>query len=393
MELRVKLIVVALLLTSCATTSAPPLATNIDSAIHRPPFHHAFWSILVEEEDGRVLYARNADKLSIPASNRKLFLSATAAECLGLDTQLMTEVWRDGEDLIVRGDGDPSLGSWRYERSGDFELLAATLQARGITRVRDVIADVSSFDRRLIPGSWKVGNLGSDYSAPVDAITWGENEIPVDKAVPDPGLHAATTLRDALFMSGIEITGIPRVQTEPRVWAERITTLPSPFIGQLLGTVLKNSHNLYAEMLLKRSGGGTYEGGLARERTFLTGAPRIGGDSFRFADGSGLSPEDLVTPEATVHMLRWMNDPVRRGYWWSTLAQPNNDGTLRRRLVTLEQRLRGKTGTINGVAALSGILAMPDGRFRYFAIVCNHHPGDGDGAVKIIDEVVALISW
>lgn len=392
MEFRLRLIAVALLLTSCATTSAPPLATSIDATIHRAPFHHAFWSILVEEEDGRVLYARNAEKLTIPASNRKLFVSATAAECLGIDGQLVTEIWRDGEDLVLRGDGDPSLGSWRYERSGDFESLAALLQSRGITRVRDVIADVSSFDRNLIPGSWKVGNLGSDYSAPVDAITWGESEIPVDKAVPDPALHAATALRDALFLYGIEITGVPRVQTEPRAWGERIATLPSPFIGQLLGTVLKNSHNLYAEMLLKRSGDGTYRGGLARERTFLTGAPRIEGDSFRFADGSGLSPEDLVTPEATVRVLRWMNDPLRRGYWWSTLAQPNNEGTLRNRLKPFEQRLRGKTGTINGVAALSGILAMPDGRFRYFAIVCNHHPGDGDGAVKIIDEVVALIS-
>ncbi|MFL6246185.1 MAG: D-alanyl-D-alanine carboxypeptidase/D-alanyl-D-alanine-endopeptidase [Thermoanaerobaculia bacterium] len=392
MELRVKLIAAALLLASCATTTAPPLATSIDAAINRPPFQHAFWSILVEDEDGRVLYARNADKLTIPASNRKLFLSATAAECLGLDGQLITEIWRDGDDLIVRGDGDPSLGSWRYERSGDFDTLAETLHARGITRVHDVMADVSAFDRNLIPGSWKVGNLGSDYSAPVDAITWGESEIPVDRAVPDPGLHAANALRDALFMHGIEITGIPRVQTEPRTWAERIITLPSPFIGQLLGTVLKNSHNLYAEMLLKRVGGGTYGDGLAREHAFLTGAPRIDGDSFRFADGSGLSPEDLVTPEATVHILRWMNDPVRRGYWWPTLAQPNNEGTLRRRLTTLEHRLRAKTGTINGVAALSGILAMPDGRFRYFSIVVNHHPGDGDGAVKIIDQVVGMVA-
>ena len=48
---------------------------------------------------------------------------------------------------------------------------ADLLVRRGVTRVRDVVADVSAFDRVTIPGSWKVGNLGSDYSAPVDAIT------------------------------------------------------------------------------------------------------------------------------------------------------------------------------------------------------------------------------
>lgn len=396
MELRLNrhsILFVSLIFAACATAPPPAttLATSIDAAIHRPPFQHAFWSILVEEDDGRVLYARNADKLTIPASNRKLFTSATVADCLGISSQLTTEIWRDGDDLILRGDGDPSLGSWRYERSGDFDALAQTLRARGITRVRDVVADVSLFDRHTIPGGWKHGNLGYDYAAPVDALAWGENEVADDRSVPDPGLHAATTLRDALWQAGIESTGVPRVNTEPRTWSERVATIPSPFIGQLLGTVLKNSHNLYAEMLLKRTTNGTYDGAFATERAFLT-TLGIDGETYRFVDGSGLAPDDLITPETTIRILRWMNDRSRRAFWWMTLAQPNNDGTLRRRLPTLEQRFRGKTGTINGVAALSGILLMPDGHYRYFAAVINHHGGDGDGAVKIIDEIVETIA-
>jgi D-alanyl-D-alanine carboxypeptidase/D-alanyl-D-alanine-endopeptidase (penicillin-binding protein 4) len=394
MELRVIVCCLLIVLTGCATTPppSPSLASTIDAAISRPPFQHAFWSILIEEDDGRVLYSQNADKLTIPASNRKLFASATVSQCLGLDSQLATEVWRDGEDLVLVGDGDPSLGSWRYERSGDFDALADSLRARGITHVRDVIADVSRFDRDTFPGGWKYGNMGADYAAPVDALAWGENEIPVDRAVPDPALYAATVLRDTLVLRGITVTGMPRVNTAPRTWSERLATLPSPFIGQLLMTVLKNSHNLYAEMLLKRTADGTYNGAFARERTFLASEVGLDGAAFRFVDGSGLAPDDLVTPRSTVKILRWMNDPVRREFWWATLAQPNNLGTLRRRLIPLESRLRGKTGTINGVAALSGMIAMPDGRFRYFAVVTNHHNGDDDEAVKIIDEVVAAIA-
>jgi D-alanyl-D-alanine carboxypeptidase/D-alanyl-D-alanine-endopeptidase (penicillin-binding protein 4) len=188
------------------------------------------------------------------------------------------------------------------------------------------------------------------------------------------------------------VTGVPRVNTEPREWAEKIATIPSPFVGHLLTTMLKNSHNLYAEMLLKRTGGGTYEAAFGRERVFLTTEPRLDDGSFHFVDGSGLAPDDLVTPQATIKILRWMNDPARRAFWWSVLATPNQEGTLRRRVVTLEQRLRGKTGTINGVAALSGILAMPNDRFRYFAIVVNHHAGDGGDAQRIIDEIVELIA-
>jgi D-alanyl-D-alanine carboxypeptidase/D-alanyl-D-alanine-endopeptidase (penicillin-binding protein 4) len=387
MELRLRWIAALLLLANCASVPAPdPYRAIIDA---QP---RAIWSVLIEEDDGRVVFAHNADKLSIPASNRKLFASATIANCLGLDTTLTTEVWRDGDDLVLRGDGDPSLGSWRWERQEDFDDLARQLRTSGITRVRDVIADVSLFDRITIPGSWKFGNIGSDYAAPVDALAWGENEIPVDRAVPDAAMHAANALRDALFLRGIEITGTTRVNTEPHKWTTRVTTLRSPFVGELLRTVLKNSHNLYAEMLLKRAGGGTYENAFALERTLLTGDLHIANDSFQFVDGSGLAPDDLVTPQAVIRVLRWMNDPVRRDYWWSVLAQPANEGTLRRRLVTLEPRVRAKTGTINGVNALSGIIDMGNGRYRYFSIILNHHLASGDEALRLIDELVLVAS-
>ncbi|HEV7241219.1 MAG TPA: D-alanyl-D-alanine carboxypeptidase [Thermoanaerobaculia bacterium] len=373
-----------LLLASCTTATHFP--------IDQTPFDKALWSILIEEENGQTLYALNADKLMIPASNRKLFAAATIATCLGATTQLSTDVYRDGEDLIVKGDGDPSLGSWRYSREDDFDRLAETLRAKGVTNVRDLVIDVSTFDRVLLPGGWKLGNVGSDYSAPVDAITWGENEIPTDRAVESPALHAGNVLRESLYLRGISVANV-RVNTEPRalpekIAIEKIASIPSPFVAQLLQTVLKNSHNLYAEMLLKRSSNGTYDASFALERALLAGEVHVPRDSFRFVDGSGLAPDNLVSARASIALLRWMNHPSRRAFWWPILAQPNNDGTLRRRLVTLEERLRGKTGTINGVAALSGIIAMPDGRYRYFSVMVNHHIGDGDEAVKIIDLIV-----
>lgn len=394
MVVRLKLLLLAALLTASCATTAPPAPVAMGAAgpldaIHQPPFDKALWSIHVEDDDGRVVYSQNAEKLMMPASNRKLFAAATIASCLGSDAQLHTTIFRDGDDLVIRGDGDPSLGSWRYERAGDFDGVADALRARAITRVRDIVVDVSAFDRVTLPGGWKHGNLGSDYAAPVDAIAWGENELPGDRATPDPALHAGNTLREALLFHGITADGM-RVNTELRQWSgEKIADLPSPFIAHLLQTVLKNSHNLYAEMLLKRAADGTYDGAFARERLFLTSEAGVDGSAFRFVDGSGLAPDDLVNARAAVRVLRWMNEPTRRALWWATLAQPGNDGTLRRRLVGFEERLRAKTGTINGVAALSGILIMPNGRFRYFSIAVNHHTGEGSDAVKIIDSLVA----
>ncbi|HEX7705076.1 MAG TPA: D-alanyl-D-alanine carboxypeptidase [Thermoanaerobaculia bacterium] len=391
------------LLTACAThpapaTTPPSLAATIDASLDQSPFDRAFWSVLVEDEAGQVIYSRNADKLTIPASNRKLFSAAAIAACVGLDSRLETSIWRDGEDLVVVGGADPTLGSARYERTADFSRVASTLRSRGVTTVRDVIVDVSLFDRVLIPGGWKHGNIGSGYAAPVDAVAWSENQTADGRAVADPALYAAAALREALVLAGIPVSGELRVNTEPRVWDVRIDTLDSPFIVQMLTTVLKNSQNLYTEMLLKRSGlepeAGplTYAMALERERRFLMTDAGLDPGEFRFVDGSGLAPDNLVTPAATIRILRWMNHPARRGLWWSLLAQPANEGTLRARLVSLEDRMRGKTGTVAGVNALSGIIAMPRGDFRYFSIAVNHHIGSGADALRIIDDVVMQVA-
>jgi serine-type D-Ala-D-Ala carboxypeptidase/endopeptidase (penicillin-binding protein 4) len=378
-----------LLLTSCATTATSPLQQTIDAQIAR--FPRALWFIDIEDDAGHVLYSRNAATLAVPASNRKLAAALTIANCLGTDTRLSTSIWRDGDDLVVVGDGDPSLGSWRYSRDGDFDAVAETLRARGITRVRDLVADVSSFsDRITIPPGWKVNYLPETYGAPVDAIAWEENGAN-EHSIPDPGMFALTALRDALVTHGVSVDGALRVNTTPRAWGEKLLDIPSPFVAQLLTTVLKNSQNLYTEMLFKRASDGTYATSFARERALLTSDIGASGDAFRFVDGCGLAPDDLVAVETTVKILRWMNDPARRGFWWTVLAQPGEEGTLHRRVVTLHDRMRGKTGTLNGVNALSGIVAMPDGRFRYFSLMVNHQTGDTD-AEDALDAIVTAIA-
>jgi len=346
----------------------------------------AVWAIDVEDDSGRVLYARNAHKLMVPASNRKLFSAATAVDCFGFDHHFTTELWRDADDLILRGGGDPSFGGRYYASPGDaFAPMLAAVRARGITHVHDVVADVSLFERTTIPPSWKVGNLPWSYSAPVDAIAYHENTIE-EHAIADPALHAARALRDLLVLDGIAVDGDVRIGVAS---GERIAAVDSPPVSQLLTTMLKNSQNLYAEMLFKNAGGGSYASACDTERRFA-GTIGIDPHDLRFMDGSGLSPDDLVTPAAVVKLLRWMNASQRRGAWWLLLATPNQEGTLHYRLTELESRVRGKTGTLEGVSALSGIIAMPRGGYRYFSIIVDHNTAEDVN--KTIDEIVRLIS-
>lgn len=424
----------ALLLSgACATTA--PLAARIDRAAAVPALQHAIWGIDVQDDSGRVLYQRNAHTLLIPASNRKLFATSTALDCWGVDHQFSTELWLDGASVVIRGSGDPSY-------AGDFAPFIDALRARGIASVNDVVADVSAFDRETIPGGWEVEDVGTDYGAPVDALAYDENVVDVtllDCAQPqvitdppfvsatanvvcgpgepairsdatntlsidgamsssevedlpsiaNPALYAAQAFRDALLRAGIAVRGTFRVNTTPQTWPERLAVIESPPLSDLLATTLKISQNLYAEMLFK-STAGTYAGAEDVERGFLTSIG-IDPSEFHFVDGCGLSAKDLVTPSAIVTLLRWMNQPWHRGVFWAVLATPGEEGTLHRRLLPLAARLRGKTGSIGGVNALSGIVAGTHGGYRYFSIILNHHTAGSREAIHAIDEIAEAI--
>lgn len=447
---RASLLFAVLLATSASAQTQPTLAQRIEAIIAKPPLDAAIWGIDVADDDGNMIYARNERTLLTPASNRKLFAAATVASCEGLDRRIPTELWRDGDDIILRGGGDPSLGGrWAFDRDAVFAPFIDAIRARGIAEVRDVIADVSLFDRVTIPGSWKVGNLGSDYAVPVDALAYNENVVgvmvdrcskPVIATDPpfipattsvacgggetlvssdrnnavviagnmgehfqslagigDPALYAAQALRDALIHAGITVRGAAIVSVTPRGWRERIAIVESPPLWQLLSVVLKPSQNLYAEMLFKGLSADTaqpasYQASEEIERRFLTTEAGIPSGDFHFVDGCGLSPDDLVTPRAIVALLRWMNEPSRRGVWSMMMAQPGEEGTLHRRLLPLANRLHGKTGSINGVNALSGIIEGPSGTHRYFAIIINHHTADSAEVLHAIDAIVSEIA-
>ena len=430
-----------LLLAGCATAQQP-LARKIDALTAR--FDHSLWGIVVEDEAGRRLYEKNAKRLFIPASNRKLFSGATAASCLGFEQQLATDVFLDGNDLVLRGGGDPSFGGrWTFDRDALFASVVAALRARGIEEIR-VVADVSAFDRITLPPQWEIEDIGSSYATPVDALAYNENVVGISvsdcaravvdtdplfvsavanvtcsddrpsisidaannvtiagpmpshfhslNAISSPALYAAQALASALKHAGIAVRGTVRTNVAPRAYEQRIATILSPPMWQLLSVEMKPSQNLYAEMLYKDAGGGAYDGAREAERRFLIAEVGIDPAEFRFVDGSGVSATNFVAPEAAVKLLRWMNHPARRAAWWLILATPGEEGTLHRRLTELAPRLRGKTGTLTGVNALSGIVTGAGGGTRYFTIFLNHHAATSDDAQRVIDAIAREIA-
>ncbi|MCH8859293.1 MAG: D-alanyl-D-alanine carboxypeptidase/D-alanyl-D-alanine-endopeptidase, partial [Proteobacteria bacterium] len=179
--------------------------------IAKSPYSQAHWGILVQDlATGEEIFSHGADKLFMPASNRKLFTSAFALDVLGGDFRFRTRVERDGPilaqgvlqgDLIVRASGDPTISS-RFrsdsKATGVFRDWARAAKAKGIKRVTgDLIIDTSAFTKETLLGLGWSWNYESDYyAAPVGAFSFNENVVYV---MLDPGSSVGMPCKVSIY--------------------------------------------------------------------------------------------------------------------------------------------------------------------------------------------------
>lgn len=158
---------------------------------------------------GDTLFESGAGAQLRPASTMKLLTSALALERFGPDYQFSTDVLRQGTvgadgtlngNLILRGDGDPSLSGRFMEggSNGPMDSLAQQVAAAGIRRVTgDVIGDASAFDSQLVPDGWLTRYLGAAYAARVSGLSLNENVVWVAISPGSRGGAASVALEPA----------------------------------------------------------------------------------------------------------------------------------------------------------------------------------------------------
>lgn len=208
-----------------ATGSAPPatdLARRIEAYIAQDRFATAKWGIsVVSLDSGRELYGHNANKLTIPASNAKLYTGALALSTLGTAHRIRTTLYataapragRINGDLILYGRGDPTLGtgSDRQTPQAWADHLAQALARRGVRTVTGaLVADDTYFSGPAIPLGWEARDLQSWFSPPVSALTVQGNMFLL-RVGPNRGLCCNVDTTPA--MPGMQIVNL--TQTDP----------------------------------------------------------------------------------------------------------------------------------------------------------------------------------
>ena len=245
-------------------------------------------------------------------------------------------------------------------------------------------------------------------------------------AVDDPAEFTAAAFKDALMRRGVTVTGSAASRhkysigagdfSEERGQALKLSraelpTVVAPLDGhRVLAThvsvpvaedvtvIDKTSQNLHAELLLRLLGkvhgtDGSFAQGARVVRQFLASAGVDNADFFLY-DGSGLSPDDLMTPRAFTKLLAYASRQPWGAAWHDTLPVAGVDGTLAQRFKNsaLKGRLWAKSGTSNEVNALSGYLTAASGKTLTFSILVNGRRPGSEAEVQAVDRIAEAIA-
>jgi D-alanyl-D-alanine carboxypeptidase/D-alanyl-D-alanine-endopeptidase (penicillin-binding protein 4) len=309
-------------------------------------------------------------------------------------------------DLVVVGGGDPTLtavtGPAPYPQPARLADLARRVRDAGIATVTGaVVVDTALFSTPGLGPAWKPTYVTEGSVAPVTAFAVDGGRVRADDAdrVPRPEITGGVKLRDALRRAGVTIGDAVRRGPAPPS-AVQVASVESPPVSALVERMLVRSDNDLAEALARHVA-------IARRLpTDFAGASAATAATIRdlglpapaLLDASGLSPRDRVTPGQLVALLALATRdaalaPLAQGLpvagFTGTLATRYTKGPATR----AAGLVRAKTGSLDNVATLAGIVETRSGRLLVFAFAADRLPTKFVGAAaKALDVAAAALA-
>jgi D-alanyl-D-alanine carboxypeptidase/D-alanyl-D-alanine-endopeptidase (penicillin-binding protein 4) len=225
-------------------------------------------------------------------------------------------------------------------------------------------------------GFRKLGNGTIQANGSIGARTGTRKYVYI---VEDPAAFATGAFLNALIARGIKVDGGLRLGKSPPT-AVKIASLRSPPLASMIAAMNRESINHYAELLFRNAARGPKRDVVGSVQTASSVldqffASKVGADTTRlvFADGSGLSTLDRVTPRAQVQLLGYAHRASWGPWLHSSLPVAGDSELLKRRMrnTPAEGNLHAKTGTTNDVIALAGYVTAVNGEVLAFSFLYN----------------------
>lgn len=359
------------------------------------------------------IFSMNPSESMIPASNTKLFTTATALSELGGDFVLKTSLLSDDpniKDGVINGNlYIKGYGNSLFSQE-DLEKCVGELKGKGISKITgSVIGDDSYFDDVYTRDDWIKDEVANVKLPPISALVLDRNRKVIYKKrgrrtrrylvnVQNPPLNAAELLRDELINNGIEVN----LQSREGITPDNAVELTNSgiILKNLLQDINKHSDNFLAECLFKTLGAETSgeQGNAFYSTQAILSFIKDNGiysDGSSIVDGSGISRFDQITVGALAGVLEKMYfDLAHFDDFFNSLSIAGVDGTLKHRMIgtRAENNFRGKTGTLNGVTSLSGYLTTGGGDDLIISIIFEFDSKGSRFYHDIQDDIVTLLA-
>jgi D-alanyl-D-alanine carboxypeptidase/D-alanyl-D-alanine-endopeptidase (penicillin-binding protein 4) len=177
------------------TAFAQDIAGKLFNAMNKlekdSQFSHSILSIfIVDTKTGKPLFERNSQLGLAPASCQKIVTSTSAFELLGKDYRYQTQFGYDGDiadsslngALYISGNGDPTLGSWRWSETNEDRItnrILNELKKLNIRSAKHFVIDDTKWGTQSIPNGWVWEDIGNYYGAGCSAFNWHENQYDI----------------------------------------------------------------------------------------------------------------------------------------------------------------------------------------------------------------------
>ncbi len=267
------------------------------------------------------------------------------------------------------------------------------------TSYLSVDSQVKTGDAKASP-SLRVTRVGPRAVTVRGVLPLGHKPVVKIAEVEDPASFARGAFIEALRRAGVDVSASPLGANDPTnlPTREAVAALPqvaqytSPPFREYIRVILKVSQNLHASLmplLLASQKGqkGTLEAGLRRQGEVLRSLG-VNPDLISFGGGAGGSNSDLVSPRATVALLRAMAARPEFAAYETALPVLGRDGTLAESVAAdspARGHVRAKTGTywvdngLNGKGvmtskALAGYMETASGRKLILCVFVNDVP-------------------
>lgn len=404
----------------CLCWSRPGICQQALVSMPKPPAE-TLGAVAINALTGELIWKENSDTPLEPASVLKLITSSAALALLGPEHTFETKVLYDGRSIFVVGGGDPVL------TTEDLTQIAKELAFRGINTIQDIVVDLSRYPEKLdrkgdrayeasplaltfnfnsvriwgCGSGSKICRVGTDPAEAgikvlgnlAPAATTMFDIGPVEhgvvsvrgscsalrfeckdgyRSLPDPLAVFGNSFTALLGQQAVKVKGTLRVGQVSSA-AEDVYSHHSRPLRDIVNSLNHLSTNIIAEQLIYELG--CSEGVCSRERGFRAIAKYLESigvkkDQFYLSDGSGLSHQNRVSASAILKVLLASLRDQRYGPEFETsLAIGSVAGTLKRRKISPE--IRGKTGSIDGVSSIAGVIKSESGKEIVFAIIQN----------------------